>query len=51
VTTSATLSPDERFLLVGNIMDERPSTNPDGSLNEITSVSIPYNSPQGLAAF
>jgi hypothetical protein len=31
VTTSATLSPDERFLLVGNIMDERPSTNPDGT--------------------
>jgi 6-phosphogluconolactonase (cycloisomerase 2 family) len=24
---------------------------PDGSLNEITSVSIPYNSPQGLAGF
>jgi len=24
---------------------------PDGSLNETTSVSIPYNSPQGLAGF
>jgi 6-phosphogluconolactonase (cycloisomerase 2 family) len=24
---------------------------PDGSLNEITSVSIPYNGPQGLAGF
>ena len=24
---------------------------PDGSLNEITSVRIPYNSPQGLAGF
>ncbi|MFL5707015.1 MAG: hypothetical protein ACJ8AG_29970 [Ktedonobacteraceae bacterium] len=24
---------------------------PDGSLNEITSVGIPYNSPQGLAGF
>jgi 6-phosphogluconolactonase (cycloisomerase 2 family) len=27
------------------------ATQPDGSLNEITSVSIPYNSPQGLAGF
>ena len=26
-------------------------TQPDGSLNEITSVKIPYNSPQGLAGF
>jgi 6-phosphogluconolactonase (cycloisomerase 2 family) len=24
---------------------------PDGSLNEITNVTIPYNSPQGLAGF
>ena len=24
---------------------------PDGSLKEITSVKIPYNSPQGLAGF
>jgi hypothetical protein len=24
---------------------------PDGSLNEIASVSIPYSSPQGLAGF
>ncbi len=24
---------------------------PDGSLEEITSVTIPYNSPQGLAGF
>src|SRR5262249_15594263 len=31
VTTSATLSPDERFLLVGIIFDERPSANPDGT--------------------
>jgi hypothetical protein len=25
--------------------------NLDGALNEITSVTIPYNSPQGLAGF
>jgi hypothetical protein len=27
------------------------ATQPDGSLNEVTSVEIPYNSPQGLAGF
>jgi len=27
------------------------ATQPDGSLSEITSVKIPYNSPQGLAGF
>src|SRR5499426_2617007 len=27
------------------------ATHPDGSLKEITSVAIPYNSPQGLAGF
>ena len=27
------------------------ATQPDGSLSEITSVRIPYNSPQGLAGF
>jgi 6-phosphogluconolactonase (cycloisomerase 2 family) len=27
------------------------ATKPDGSLNEIASVRIPYNSPQGLAGF
>ncbi len=27
------------------------ATQPDGSLNEVTSVKIPYNSPQGLAGF
>jgi 6-phosphogluconolactonase (cycloisomerase 2 family) len=31
VTTMAVLSPDERFLLVGTIFDERPSVNPDGT--------------------
>ncbi|HWX37169.1 MAG TPA: beta-propeller fold lactonase family protein [Steroidobacteraceae bacterium] len=27
------------------------ATNPDGSLEEVTSVAIPYNSPEGLAGF
>jgi 6-phosphogluconolactonase (cycloisomerase 2 family) len=27
------------------------AAQPDGSLNEVTSVAIPYNSPQGLAGF
>ena len=27
------------------------ATKPDGSLEEITSMKIPYNSPQGLAGF
>jgi 6-phosphogluconolactonase (cycloisomerase 2 family) len=27
------------------------ATSPDGSLREVTSVKIPYNSPQGLAGF
>jgi hypothetical protein len=27
------------------------AVRPDGSLHEITSVKIPYNSPQGLAGF
>ncbi len=27
------------------------ATQPDGSLKEVTSVAIPYNSPQGLAGF
>jgi 6-phosphogluconolactonase (cycloisomerase 2 family) len=27
------------------------ATNPDGSLKEVTSAKIPYNSPQGLAGF
>ena len=26
-------------------------TQPDGSLHEITNVTIPYNSPEGLAGF
>ena len=31
VTTMLTVSPDEKFLLVGCAMDELPATNPDGS--------------------
>jgi hypothetical protein len=27
------------------------ATQADGSLKEVTSVKIPYNSPQGLAGF
>jgi hypothetical protein len=27
------------------------ATRPDGSLEEVTRVTIPYNSPQGLAGF
>jgi len=27
------------------------ATRPDGSLEEVTSVTIPYNSPEGLAGF
>jgi hypothetical protein len=27
------------------------ATRPDGSLEEVTSVAIPYNSPEGLAGF
>jgi 6-phosphogluconolactonase (cycloisomerase 2 family) len=48
VTTSATLSPDERFLLVGNIMDERPSTNPDGTPKYVIAN---ISDPDGLVVF
>jgi hypothetical protein len=48
VTTSATLSPDERFLLVGNIMDERPSTNPDGTPRYVIAN---ISDPDGLVVF
>jgi hypothetical protein len=27
------------------------AVQPDGSLDEVTSASIPYNSPQGLTGF
>ena len=48
VTTSATLSPDERFLLVGNIMDARPSTNPDGTPKYVIAN---ISDPDGLVVF
>jgi 6-phosphogluconolactonase (cycloisomerase 2 family) len=48
VTTSTTLSPDERFLLVGNIMDERPSTNPDGTPKYVIAN---IQDPDGLVVF
>ena len=48
------ISPDGAYLyqIYGNASKlVGYATQPDGSLNEITSVSIPYNSPQGLAGF
>jgi hypothetical protein len=48
------LTPDGAFLyqIYGNAAKlVAYATQPDGSLNEITSVKIPYNSPQGLAGF
>jgi hypothetical protein len=48
VTTSATLSPDERFLLVGTIFDERPSVNPDGTPKYVIANT---SDPDGLVVF
>jgi 6-phosphogluconolactonase (cycloisomerase 2 family) len=48
------LSPDGKFLyqIYGNAAKlVGYATHSDGSLEEITSVKIPYNSPQGLAGF
>ena len=48
------LSPDGAFLyqIYGNASRlVGYATQSDGSLNEVTSVKIPYNSPQGLAGF
>jgi 6-phosphogluconolactonase (cycloisomerase 2 family) len=48
------LTPDGAFLyqIYGNASRlVGYATQPDGSLSEVTSVKIPYNSPQGLAGF
>jgi 6-phosphogluconolactonase (cycloisomerase 2 family) len=48
------LTPDGAYLyqIYGNASQlVGYATRPDGSLHEITSVKIPYNSPQGLAGF
>jgi 6-phosphogluconolactonase (cycloisomerase 2 family) len=48
------ISPDGAYLyqIYGNAAKlVGYATQPNGSLNEITSVKIPYNSPQGLAGF
>jgi len=48
------ISPDGAYLyqIYGNASKlVGYATRPDGSLEEITSVKIPYNSPQGLAGF
>jgi hypothetical protein len=48
------ISPDGAYLyqIYGNASNlVGYATQPDGSLNEITSVRIPYDSPQGLAGF
>jgi 6-phosphogluconolactonase (cycloisomerase 2 family) len=48
------VSPDGAFLyqIYGNASKlVGYATKPDGSLQEVTSVAIPYNSPEGLAGF
>jgi 6-phosphogluconolactonase (cycloisomerase 2 family) len=48
------ITPDGAYLyqIYGNALKlVGYATQPDGSLSEITSVKIPYNSPQGLAGF
>jgi 6-phosphogluconolactonase (cycloisomerase 2 family) len=48
------ISPDGAYLyqIYGNASKlVGYATNPDGSLEEVTSVAIPYNSPEGLAGF
>jgi 6-phosphogluconolactonase (cycloisomerase 2 family) len=48
------LTPDGAFLyqIYGNASKlVGYATKPDGSLKEVTSVAIPYNSPEGLAGF
>ena len=48
------ISPDGEYLyqIYGNASKlVGYATKPDGSLEEVTSVAIPYNSPEGLAGF
>jgi hypothetical protein len=58
VTTMLTVSPDEKFLLVGCSLDELPATNPDGSpILWVSRDSHPHAiaanapDPDGLAVF
>jgi hypothetical protein len=58
VTTMLTVSPDEKFLLVGCSMDELPATNPDGSAivwvsrnGNPHSIAANAPDPDGLAVF
>ena len=58
VTTMLTVSPDEKYLLVGCSMDELPATNPDGSpILWVTRNGQPHAiaanapDPDGLAVF
>jgi hypothetical protein len=58
VTTMITLSPDERFLLVGCSVDELPAANPDGSAivwvqrnGGPHSIAANAPDPDGLAVF
>jgi hypothetical protein len=58
VTTMLSISPDEKFLLVGCSMDELPATNPDGSAivwvsrnGNPHSIAANAPDPDGLAVF
>ena len=58
VTTMLTVSPDEKYLLVGCSVDELPAANPDGSAivwvtrdGEPHSISANAPDPDGLAIF
>jgi hypothetical protein len=58
VTTMLSISPDEKFLLVGSSMDELPATNPDGSPilwvtrnGHAHAIAANAPDPDGLAVF
>ena len=58
VTTMLTVSPDQKFLLVGSSLDELPAANPDGSAivwvlrnGQPHSISANAPDPDGLAVF